>query len=296
MNEYSEFTPLQKAIMQAAIVEASHSDADGIIDNDAHFVIDSISRQIVNTGKKNTIVQYDHNSERITFELIRYIEEHDMINCNKITINYLNNDVPGLYEVDDLAASEDKPAIIFSWLISSNATQKVGKLAFAIEFECADEDGKATYKWHTGINEDLKVISTIANNEFVAYDNVDILEQWKRKLFSGSSENLVEEINKLKEGFTELKKSVSDGKEKMAGAITDKGVETASDDSFDTMAENVEKIRNSNGGLNDEIVKDTLLNESLDIGNTLIVNESLVECGIGIRSYVTHEEYVEGEE
>ena len=35
---------------------------------------------------------------------------------------------------------------------------------------------------------------------------------------------------------------VSDGKEMLAVAITDKGVETASTDSFTTMAENVGKI------------------------------------------------------
>lgn len=39
-----------------------------------------------------------------------------------------------------------------------------------------------------------------------------------------------------------LKKSVSDGKTKVANAITDKGVETATDATFDVMAENISKI------------------------------------------------------
>lgn len=39
-----------------------------------------------------------------------------------------------------------------------------------------------------------------------------------------------------------LKKSVSDGKTKVANAITDKGVETATDATFDVMAENIGKI------------------------------------------------------
>lgn len=44
------------------------------------------------------------------------------------------------------------------------------------------------------------------------------------------------------DGVDTLKKSVSDGKTKVANAITDKGVETATDATFDVMAENIGKI------------------------------------------------------
>lgn len=43
-------------------------------------------------------------------------------------------------------------------------------------------------------------------------------------------------------GLNTLKKSVSDGKTKVANAITDKGVKTATDATFDVMAENISKI------------------------------------------------------
>ena len=46
-----------------------------------------------------------------------------------------------------------------------------------------------------------------------------------------------------------LKKSVSDGKTKVANAITDKGVETATDATFDVMAENISKIETGGGEL-----------------------------------------------
>ena len=46
-----------------------------------------------------------------------------------------------------------------------------------------------------------------------------------------------------------LKKSVSDGKTKVANAITDKGVETATDATFDVMAENIGKIETGGGEL-----------------------------------------------
>lgn len=54
-------------------------------------------------------------------------------------------------------------------------------------------------------------------------------------------------INELEENFAKAKKSVSDGKEKLAGAITSKGIETASTDNFDTMAENIKNIKGDGG-------------------------------------------------
>lgn len=48
-----------------------------------------------------------------------------------------------------------------------------------------------------------------------------------------------------KEEINDLKKSVSDGKKLVADAITDKGVETAADAEFATMADNIEQIETS---------------------------------------------------
>lgn len=46
----------------------------------------------------------------------------------------------------------------------------------------------------------------------------------------------------VNKAIDELKKSVSDGKTKVANAITDKGVKTATDATFDVMAKNISKI------------------------------------------------------
>lgn len=182
MDEYAGLSPVHRAMVQA---RTAHSDTTGITDGDPHFVIDTVSRKIINNSGKDTLVQYDHNSERLTFELPRYIEGHDMSNCNKVTISYLDVTAAGLYEVDDLAVKEaDTETVAFTWLISSNVTQIVGKIAFAIEFECVQEGGEITYKWHTGVNEDMRVISTITNDATVAQENVDVLEKWKQELFS----------------------------------------------------------------------------------------------------------------
>jgi DNA-binding transcriptional regulator YbjK len=58
------------------------------------------------------------------------------------------------------------------------------------------------------------------------------------------NENLKEIINNAatKEELEEVKKSVSDGKAAVANAITAKGIETATDATFEQMATNVESI------------------------------------------------------
>ena len=56
-------------------------------------------------------------------------------------------------------------------------------------------------------------------------------------------------IKAVNETVNTLKKSVSDGKTKVANAITDKGVETATDATFDVMAENISKIETGGGEL-----------------------------------------------
>ena len=51
-----------------------------------------------------------------------------------------------------------------------------------------------------------------------------------------------EVVENLSDEVDALKKSVSDGKSLVAGAITDKGVTTATDATFATMAENIGNI------------------------------------------------------
>lgn len=182
---------------------ASHNDKTSVVDSDAHFIIDIVTRAIQNASDKSEIVQFDHNSERLTFECPRYIEGHDMLNCNKIVVNYLCGDAYGLYEVDDLKM-KDSNTITFSWLISSNVTQKIGKIHFAIMFECVQTNGEVTYKWNTKITESMQIVEGMNYGNTIVYQNADILEQWKQQLF-GTSDG---EISKIQEATNECLKQI----------------------------------------------------------------------------------------
>lgn len=142
----------------------------GVYDSDSHFSINSITRAMKNEGSaKTALIQFDHNSERFTFELPRYIEGHDMSKCNVIQVHFQNTDAQtkeqsnGVYEVTDMQVSqEDQNKIILSWLIPCTATQYVGSLNFLIRFSCV-ENSKVEYVWNTAIYSGITVSKGLFN-------------------------------------------------------------------------------------------------------------------------------------
>ena len=162
-----------------------------VIDSDKCFTIDPITRAIVNDAgnKKTQIIQNDHNSERFSFRLPRYIEGHDMSLCDKVEVHYINIDQSsnersvGVYEVNDLALSEDNESVLLSWLISNNATKYVGVLSFAICFKCMSDD-VIDYSWNTAINSSIQIAKGMYNSEIITKDYIDVLEAWKEEFMS----------------------------------------------------------------------------------------------------------------
>ena len=162
-----------------------------IVDADPHFTIDIITRSITNDkSKKTSLVQYDHNSERFSFDIDRYIEGHDILLSNRIQVHYVNISGSsrtkhiGLYEVTDLAVhpDNDKKAC-FTWLISENATHYDGTLSFLISFECVDkETAEVEYRWNTNICSTIIIVPGINNNNAVVEVYVDELLKWEAYL------------------------------------------------------------------------------------------------------------------
>lgn len=163
-----------------------------VIDTDKHFIIDAVTREVSNsTETKNTLFQYDHNSEQFTFELPKIIDGHDMTQCNSVQIHYINIDVKtkenrsGIYEVNDIKVSTDNPEVItFSWLVSRNATQLVGSLNFIVRFACVSEEGQMEYVWSTAIHSNVYIASSISNTEVVVEEYADILASWESRIFN----------------------------------------------------------------------------------------------------------------
>ena len=138
-----------------------------VTDSDLHFTINPFTREIINPSGKAKVMQYDHQSERFTFEISRYIEGHDMLLCDIVEVHYTNSDSSnkstGVYLINDLhTKTDDEETLIFSWLISGNATKYSGKLDFSIRFACSNDEN-IDYAWNTEIYSSISVGKAINN-------------------------------------------------------------------------------------------------------------------------------------
>lgn len=199
----------------------------GVYDSDMRFVIDPVTKVVKNTSKKVTIAQYSHNSERVTFELPRFIEGHDMSLCNAVEIHYLNVDVKttekksGLYEVEDLQVDpNNEEKVICRWLISGNGTQLAGLLNFVIWYICK-EDGVITYAWPTILNSELTVGAGFKASELVLTEYVDVIEQWKKSVMQKFTDDITAwekaKAAELEADLTQWKEAESDEVHRVMG-------------------------------------------------------------------------------
>ena len=206
-----------------------------LVDTDTHFVIDKTTREISASGNPR-IVQYDHNSEVLTFELPRMIDGHDMLECNSVQVHYINicntfakHQSVGVYEVTDLKAGDDD-TVLLSWVISRNATQYAGSLNFIIKFKCITEDGTVEYAWSTATCKNLVVSESMDNGEAVVKDHSDILAEWEKRIVKGWNDltdrpfyeetvTVNEPLNITWDGNTEGLVSVADVFYKMSDAV-----------------------------------------------------------------------------
>ena len=106
-----------------------------------------------------------------------FIEGHDMLKCDIVEVHYCNINSSsrattlGAYDVEDLQLSpESEEVVIFSWLISGNATQHVGSLVFSLRFVCLTGE-TIDYQWNTTTFSGITVLSCI-------YEGKPIIEQF----------------------------------------------------------------------------------------------------------------------
>lgn len=135
-----------------------------VVDTDTHYIIDGNTKEIANTFEvKRVLIQNDHNSERLTFEIPRFFDGHDLLSCNLNEVIYYNTDKVkkekkyGAYEIKDLKKKEgNEDVLIFTWLISDDATEFDGSIVFNISFQCVNNNDKVEYALNTALFE-LKV-------------------------------------------------------------------------------------------------------------------------------------------
>lgn len=179
-----------------------------IVDPDKYFKVDPVTRKITDgTAASTVVMQYDHNSERLTFLVPRFVENHDMLECNKAEVHYSITDsvtkerTVGVYEIDDLKSQYygENENVTCTWLLSQNVTKIVGSLKFVLRFSCVKEDGTIEYAWSTAVCEALNIESGIYNSEAIIELYPDALERWKSEVVTASKEGVVKDLGLIKD-------------------------------------------------------------------------------------------------
>lgn len=156
-----------------------------IKDKDPVFEVDTITRLIKSKStSKTTVIQYDHNSERFTFSLPRFVEGHDMME-SKAEVHYTTakEGIPGLYVMTDLHIdAEDESKVVCTWLLSQNVTMEPGAIKFSLRFSCVDDAGEIIYAWNTAPFVGISVTPGIYNADAIVEQYADVLEQWHKEI------------------------------------------------------------------------------------------------------------------
>lgn len=158
-----------------------------VLDDDLVFEIDDETREIKRISENELIlVQGDHNSERCTFKIPKFIDGHNTELCNKVRIHFVNisaeNPIeisPGVYETEDLRKSTDDPnSMLVSWVVQKEATVYAGTISFLLEFMCISSDDVLDYSWHTGHYTGGVVLEGMDYSDYIVEKHYDVLDKW----------------------------------------------------------------------------------------------------------------------
>lgn len=220
------------------------------------YKIDLDTRAVLVPAGEVIGVYHDKDVNRLTFEVPGIYKGIDLTGY-QISINYMNEEEQkDLYLVNECniaMGANDKPeSITFDWVVGATACAVPGALSFTVCFKKLDSEGNILNE----INTKLTRMKVLEGCEAV---ESEIEERYMTDL-----------AGQLYKEMEEVKKSVSDGKSKVASAITDKGVATEATDTFDVMTDNIGKIQTG-----------------MNIGRVL--ESTMTTSGSNIKSIITHQ-------
>lgn len=186
-----------------------NSYVDGLI-----FNVDPKTK-IISKLKDQTLIAGEAMSQYIAFNIPRYFDGIDLSGKN-IEVLYISPD--NFSDVNTVINAErNDDTLAFGWVVPGEALTSPGTLAFSIQFS------GEKYKLKT---------RTIELEIYDGMKSTDILPEPLEQ----------EWYVKLQEEFEDLKKRGADYKKRLAVVISEKGVETASNDMWEVVIENAEKI------------------------------------------------------
>lgn len=166
-----------------------------LVDDDNRFIIDGQTRQITNiTGNHPSVMQFDHNSEKLSFQMPLLMEGHDMSECDEIKILYKNTGkgtsastrpvVADVETITDITVDEDEGILVFTWTIPEFATIYSGTIVFQFKFICYGdtEDDPPKFKLYTEQYSFIEVRPSLDISKILETQFPNLLDEIETKL------------------------------------------------------------------------------------------------------------------
>ena len=182
-----------------------------IVDDDNRFIIDGRTRQITNlTGNQPSVMQFDHNSEILSFQMPRFMDGHDMSLCDDVKVLYKNTGkgtsasnrpvVADVETIDDITVDKDANVIIFGWTIPEFATMYSGTITFQFKFVCYGdtEDDPPKFKLYTEQYSFIEVRPSLDFSKEFETQFPNLIDEISERLVAFEKE-LDDEIDSLRE-------------------------------------------------------------------------------------------------
>lgn len=188
------------------------------------YKIDLDTRAVLVPAGEVIGVYHDKDVNRLTFEVPATYKGIDLTEY-QISINYVNEEEQkDVYFIENYTLSDDASIITFDWLVGATACTVPGNVGFTVCFKKLDSEGNIINE----INTKLTRMKVLEGCEAV---ESEIEERYMTDL-----------AGQLYKELDEVKKHGSDVKGRLAAVITEKGVPTASNESFDDMIANAKKL------------------------------------------------------
>jgi hypothetical protein len=193
------------------------------------YKIDLDTRAVLVPAGEVIGVYHDKDVNRLTFEVPARYKGIDLTDY-QISINYVNEEEQkDRYIVDEVIVSMDASdapvSLTFDWLVGATACAMPGTVGFTVCFKKLDVDGNILNE----INTKLTRMKVLEGCEAVE-------DEIEERYMTDLTGQLYKELDKVKKRGSDIKKE-------LAEIVTEKGVETASTDSFDVIINNAKEIQ-----------------------------------------------------
>ena len=225
------------------------------------YKIDLDTRAVLVPAGEVIGVYHDKDVNRLTFEAPARYKGIDLTDY-QISINYVNaEEQKDRYIVDKVIVSMDASdapvSLTFDWLVGATVCTMPGTVGFTICFKKLDVDGNILNEINTKLTR-MKV-----------FDGCEAVEdEIEERYMTDLAGQLYKELDKVKKRGSDIKKE-------LAEIVTEKGVETASTDSFDVIINNAKEIQT--GISLTQVIETTTTTSNCASIKTIAIHEAYTE-------------------